>query len=170
VITDPRTDATIEQRPAGGHQNGPCSVVRMYGNECKVSGEGDEWFVEAPLGFGDIGIWAKAESRDAALVLAGEYLRESRGRDKHESPHAGANTKMKILIHWQPEMPSMGATTCDEDGLRVFFGKAEADRIMDALAGAKGTPVTLTVNGPDAGYLDLDFVDAEFSVLDSKQR
>lgn len=107
----------------------------------------------------------------AALVLAGEYLRESRDRDDHESPtQAGANTKMKILIHWQPEMPSLGATTCDEDGLRVFFGKAEADGITNALAGANGAPVTLTVNGPDAGYLDLDFVDAEFSVLDSKRR
>ena len=80
--TDPRTDGTIEQRPVDGHQGGACTLVRMYGHECKVSGQDDEWFIEAPLGFGDIGVWAKTGSRDAALALtlAGEYLRENRDR------------------------------------------------------------------------------------------
>lgn len=54
----------------------------------------------------------------------------------------------------------------DEDGLRELFGEAETNRILAALAAANGAPVTLTVNGPDAGFLDLDFVQADFSVRD----
>lgn len=69
---------------------------------------------------------------------------------------------MKIIIHWQPELPGFSSSTRGEDGLRELFGDAETDRILAALAGANGAPVTLTVSGPDAGYLDLDFVDAEF--------
>jgi hypothetical protein len=53
----------------------------MYGKECKISGGGDSWFIEGPFAYaGSWDVWAKAESRDAALVLAGEYLRESRDR------------------------------------------------------------------------------------------
>jgi hypothetical protein len=78
--TDPRTDPSVDRRPTGGRENAPCTVVRMYDKECRVSGTGHAWLVEAPLGFGDMGIWAKADSRDAALVLAGEYLRENRDR------------------------------------------------------------------------------------------
>lgn len=75
------TDPLIEHLPTGGHQDGPCTVVRMYGRECKISGEGDSWFIEAPFAYaGSWDVWAKTESRDAALVLAGEYLRESRDR------------------------------------------------------------------------------------------
>jgi hypothetical protein len=73
------TDPTIENLTAGGQQDGPCTVVRLYGNECKVSGERDGWPVEAPFAYnGACGVWARTDSRDAALVLAGEYLRESR--------------------------------------------------------------------------------------------
>jgi hypothetical protein len=75
------TDPTIERLPTGGHQDGPCAVIRMYGKERKISGEGNCWFIEAPFAYaGSWDVWAKAESRDAALVLAGEYLRESRDR------------------------------------------------------------------------------------------
>jgi hypothetical protein len=73
---------------------------------------------------------------------------------------------MKILIHWQPELPSLGSSCYDEDGLRTFFGESETNRILAALAASKGGPVTLTVSGPDAGYLNLETVDAEFSVRD----
>lgn len=72
---------------------------------------------------------------------------------------------MKILIHWQPELPTLGSSCYDEDGLRTFFGDAETRRILDALAAANGGPVTLTVNGPDAGYLNLEPFDAEFRVV-----
>jgi hypothetical protein len=74
---------------------------------------------------------------------------------------------MKIVIHWQPGLPGFRSSTRDEDGLRALFGDAEANRILAALAASNGAPVTLTVNGPDAGYLDLDIVDAEFSVRHS---
>ena len=74
------TDPVIELEPAGCCGGGPCTVVRMYRDECRVSGEGDAWFVEAAYAFGTLRIWAQTESRDAALVLAGEYLLESRDR------------------------------------------------------------------------------------------
>jgi hypothetical protein len=72
---------------------------------------------------------------------------------------------MKIVIHWQPELPGFRSSTRNEDGLRELFDDAEANRILGALATSNGMPVTLTVSGYDAGYLDLDFVDAEFRVL-----
>jgi hypothetical protein len=73
---------------------------------------------------------------------------------------------MKIVIHWQPELPGFRSSTRDKDGLRDLFGEAETNRILAALAAANGAPVTLTVNGRDAGFLDLDSVQAEFSVHD----
>ena len=69
---------------------------------------------------------------------------------------------MKIIIHWKPEEPGINSSTRDEHALRELFGQAEANRILSALGSANGEPVTLTVSGHDAGYLDLDFVDAEF--------
>jgi hypothetical protein len=75
------TDPTIWRLPKGGHENKPCTMVRMYGAECKVSGEADQWFIEAPFAYEGIwALWAVTNSRDTALVLAGEYLRESRDR------------------------------------------------------------------------------------------
>lgn len=71
---------------------------------------------------------------------------------------------MKIRIRWEPEQPGCGYSTRDEDGLRELFGGAEANRILIAIGVANGEPVTLRVNGHDAGYLDLDFIDAEFSI------
>jgi hypothetical protein len=57
----------------------------MYRGECKVSGEGDHWFIEAPFAYmGTWDVWAVAESRDAALILAGEYLREHRDWEMHQ--------------------------------------------------------------------------------------
>jgi hypothetical protein len=74
----------IEQRPDGGHENGPCTLVRMHEKECKISGNGDTWFLDAPFAYeGAWDVWAVAESRDAALVLAGEYLLEHRNHDNH---------------------------------------------------------------------------------------
>lgn len=58
-------------------------MVRMYRAECRVSGEGDTWFVEAPSGFGSWFVYAKTESRDAAFVFVGEYMCESRNRQMH---------------------------------------------------------------------------------------
>ena len=81
MITDPK----IEQMENGGRQGRSCTVIGMYGKECKVSGEGDEWFLEAPFSYmGAWDVWAVAESRDAALVLAGEYLREHRDHENHQ--------------------------------------------------------------------------------------
>lgn len=74
------TDPAIERLPTGGRQDGPCAVIRMYRDECRVSGEGEAWLVEAPSGFGGWFIFAETESRDAALILAGEYMCESRDR------------------------------------------------------------------------------------------
>lgn len=83
--TDPRTEPSIEHLTTGGHEDRPCTVVHMYGKECKVSGDGDQWFLEAPFSYmGAWDVWAKAESRDAALVLAGEYLREHRDHENHQ--------------------------------------------------------------------------------------
>ena len=76
---------------------------------------------------------------------------------------------MKILIHWEPQFPGINSSTYDEIGLRVLFGEAEANRILAALVASDGGPVTLMVNGPDAGYLDREFVDAEFIVRDMGQ-
>jgi hypothetical protein len=79
------TEPSIEQVTWGGRQDRPCIAIRMYGNECKVSGEDSTWFIEAPFAYmGHWDVWAKAESRDAALVLAGEYLRERRDHDMHQ--------------------------------------------------------------------------------------
>lgn len=72
---------------------------------------------------------------------------------------------MKIRIHWQPELPGFRSSTRDEGGLRDLLGEAERSRILNALGAANGEPVTLTVNGPDAGYLDLDVVQAQFSIF-----
>jgi hypothetical protein len=55
-------------------------MVRMYNKECRVSGEANRWLVEAPFAFQTWAVWAVSDSRDAALLLAGEYLRESRDR------------------------------------------------------------------------------------------
>jgi hypothetical protein len=80
------TDPTIWRLSRGGHQNGPCTMVRLYGAECRVSGEADRWFIEAPFAYeGTWAVWAIANSRDAALILAGEYLRESRDRKSRSS-------------------------------------------------------------------------------------
>ena len=79
------TDPTIEHMTTGGHQNGACTVVRMYGKECKVSGDGGTWFLEAPFSYmGAWDVWTVAENRDAALVLAGDYLREHRNHENHQ--------------------------------------------------------------------------------------
>jgi hypothetical protein len=80
------TEPLIEHLASGGHQDRACTVVRMYRDECRVSGEGDAWFVEAAFAFETLRIWAQADSRDAALVLAGEYLRESRDRQMCSRP------------------------------------------------------------------------------------
>jgi hypothetical protein len=77
------TDPVIEHLPSGGHEGRPCTVVLMYRDECRVSGEGDAWFVEAPSGFGGWFVFAKTESRDAAFVFVGEYMCESRNRQMH---------------------------------------------------------------------------------------
>jgi hypothetical protein len=77
---------------------------------------------------------------------------------------------MKIVIHWQPELPGFRSSTRDENGLRILFGEVEANRILAALAASGGGPVTLAVNGPDAGYLSLETVDAEFRVLREPNR
>ena len=73
------SEPTLWRLSKGGHEDRPCTMVRMYGAECKISGEASTWFVEAPFAYeGTWAVWAKADSRDAALVLAGEYLRENR--------------------------------------------------------------------------------------------
>ena len=72
------TIPAIEHIASGGHEDRPCTVVRLYRDECRVSGEGAAWFVEAPSGFGRWFVYAKTDSRDAALVLVGEYMRQSR--------------------------------------------------------------------------------------------
>ena len=78
---------------------------------------------------------------------------------------------MRIGIHWRPELPGIDSSTRDEAGLRELFGKAETNRILAALATSNGAPVTLSVNGPDAGFLNLDFIDAEFRIIvDTPQR
>jgi hypothetical protein len=78
---------------------------------------------------------------------------------------------MRIGIHWRPELPGVDASTRDEDGLRELFGDAEANRILGALAAANDEPVTLTVSGYDAGFLNLEFVNAEFrSVVDAPRQ
>lgn len=75
------SDPTIWRLSQGGLDNKPCTIVRMYGAECKISGEADHWCIEATFAYADIwAVWAVTDSRDAALALAGEYLRESRGR------------------------------------------------------------------------------------------
>jgi hypothetical protein len=74
------TEPAIERLPDGGHGDGPGTSIRMYGKECKVYGTADRWVVEAPFAFETWRMWAVSDSRDAALVLAGEYLRESRDR------------------------------------------------------------------------------------------
>jgi hypothetical protein len=74
------TDPAIEHLSTGGRQDGPCTVIEMYRDECRVSGEGEAWFVEAPCGFGGWFIFAETKSRDAALILAGECMCESRDR------------------------------------------------------------------------------------------
>ncbi len=80
MITDPK----VEQLATGGRLYGPCTLIGMYGTECRVAGEGNEWFLEAPFSYmGAWDVWAIAESRDAALVLAGEYLREQRDHESH---------------------------------------------------------------------------------------
>jgi hypothetical protein len=71
---------------------------------------------------------------------------------------------MKMIIRWRPELPGFDSSTRDVEGLRELFGDTETDRILAALVAAKGAPVTLTVDGPNAGFVDLDFVQAEFSV------
>jgi hypothetical protein len=72
---------------------------------------------------------------------------------------------VKILIHWLPdEFGLSSSSTRDEDGLRELFGQAEAARIVDAIGRAAGAPVTLQVNGHDAGF-EKDFVRARFSVV-----
>jgi hypothetical protein len=45
------TEPTIEQSMNGGNENKPCTLIRMYGKECKVSGSGNRWIVEAPFAF-----------------------------------------------------------------------------------------------------------------------
>jgi hypothetical protein len=77
---DVTTEPTIWRLSKGGREGSPCTMVRMYGNECRVSADADKWVVEAPFSFDTWAVWAASDSRDAALVLAGEYLRESRGR------------------------------------------------------------------------------------------
>ena len=68
----------FEELATGGHDHGSRTVVRMYRDECRVSGEGAAWFVEAPSGFGGWFVYAETESRDAAFVAVGEYMCESR--------------------------------------------------------------------------------------------
>lgn len=77
---------------------------------------------------------------------------------------------MKIGIHWRPELSGIDASTRDENGLRELFGEAETNRILVALAASNGAPVTLAVNGPDAGFLNLDFIDAELRIIDEGSR
>jgi hypothetical protein len=75
------TNPTIWRLSSGGFDNKACTIVRMYGAECKISGEAGHWFIEATFAYEGIwAMWAVTDSRDAALVLAGEYLRESRDR------------------------------------------------------------------------------------------
>jgi hypothetical protein len=73
---------------------------------------------------------------------------------------------MKIGIHWRPELSGIDASTRDENGLRELFGEAKTKRILAALDASNGAPITLSVNGPDAGFLHLDIVDAEFRIID----
>jgi hypothetical protein len=81
------TDPVVEHRLSGGHDDRPCTVVRMYKDECRVSGDGDTWFVEAPYFYdGAWAVWASAETREGALVLAGEYFRDSRDRQMRYGP------------------------------------------------------------------------------------
>jgi hypothetical protein len=73
-------EPAIEQFTTGGNENKQCTLIRMYGKECKVSGRGNRWIVEAPFAFETWAVWTVSDSRDAAPVLAGEYLRGSRDR------------------------------------------------------------------------------------------
>lgn len=77
------TVPAFEYLATGGRDHGPCTLIRMYRDQCKVSGEGATWFVEAPSGFGDWFVYAETDSRDAALVTVGEYMSESRQRQMH---------------------------------------------------------------------------------------
>jgi hypothetical protein len=77
------TVPAFEDLATGGHDRRSCTVVRMYRDECRVSGEGTAWFVEAPSAFGDWFAYAETESRDAAFVAVGEYMCESRNRQMH---------------------------------------------------------------------------------------
>jgi hypothetical protein len=77
---------------------------------------------------------------------------------------------MKIGIHWRPELSGIDASTRDENGLRALFGEAETNRILAALAASNGAPVTLSVSGPDAGFLNEDLIDAEFRIIDEDSR
>jgi len=88
------TDPVIEHLPSGGHEDRPCTVVRMYRDECRVSGEGDAWFVEAPSGFGGWFVYAETETRDAAFVAVGEYMCESRIRQVHgQAPFTASSSR-----------------------------------------------------------------------------
>jgi hypothetical protein len=81
------TDPVVEHRPSGGHDGRPCTVVRMYRDECRVSGQSDTWFVEAPYSYeGAWAVWARANTREGALTLAGEYFRDSRDRQLRYGP------------------------------------------------------------------------------------
>jgi hypothetical protein len=84
------TDPVVEHRPSGGHDGRPCRVVHMYKDECRVSGESDTWFVEAPYFYDGAwavwAVWAGANTREDALVLAGEYFRDSRDRQMRYGP------------------------------------------------------------------------------------
>jgi len=88
------TDPLIERLPTGGHQEGPCTVIEMYRDECRVSGEGETWFVEAPSAFASWFVYAETDSRDAALILAGEYMCESRDRQmRGQAPFEAPSSK-----------------------------------------------------------------------------
>ena len=88
------TIPAIEHIPSGGHEDRPCTVVRMYRDVCRVSGEGDAWFVEAPSGFGGWFVYAETESRDAAFVAVGEYMCECRNRQMHgQAPFTASSSR-----------------------------------------------------------------------------
>lgn len=85
--TTSTTDPVIEHLASGGHEDRPYTVVRMYKDECRISGEGNTWFVEAPYFYdGAWAVWARANTREGALVLAGEYFRDSRDRQMRCGP------------------------------------------------------------------------------------
>ena len=73
---------------------------------------------------------------------------------------------MKILIRWRPELPGIDVSTRDENGLRELLGEAATNRILAAVAASNGAAVTLSVNGPDAGFLALGSINAEFTSID----